>query len=457
MKFTKMSLVAALLIGSSAFALDNIKMSGDAKVFYNTNDASHGTPAGYRGVSSPLPKNDGSLFSKDNSAADTALDLAVTADLVKNSVVSISAGASYTILSTLGLENNLVSNVWGSAHGATAGTGASYANVAPYNGVKVENAKWMKEAWVAATAGKTTLKLGRMELDTPLVFSEKWSIEENTFEAAVAINQDIPDTTLVGAYVGNGNGTETFGQDKTGTVSGLGLAVGPVVNAGGQFTTYGTDGAYAIGAINNSFKPLTLQAWYYDLTRLATAYWLQADLNMDGILAGAQYSAQDVKNGNSLSIANTDTASVYALMLGYEMKDVATVKVAYSSVDKKGVLTAANTATGTGASKLYTEAWWNYGYVTRHNTDSFNITAEGKLASVDLGAYYTYAKTDKDAANGINDNKMSEFALTAGKAFGPLDTTLAYVYTKADDQNVKAGATKGSAYNSIQAYLTLNF
>ena len=35
MKFTKMSLVAALLVGSSAFAIDNVKVSGDAKLYYS--------------------------------------------------------------------------------------------------------------------------------------------------------------------------------------------------------------------------------------------------------------------------------------------------------------------------------------------------------------------------------------------------------------------------------------
>ena len=436
MKFTKMSLVAALLVGSSAFAIDNVKMSGNAQLMYMTSDAQ---AVGYNGV---VAGDHDSLFDKDNSAADAALNLNVTADLVKNDIVAISAGAGYTVLSTLGLENNLVSNVWGGAHGATTGTGSSYGS--PLGGAKVENANWMNEAWIAATAGKTTAKLGRMELDTPLVFTETWSIEKNTFEAAVLINQDIPDTTLVGAYVGNGNGNETFGENATGTVNTLGLAAGAVVNANGKFTTYGTNGAYAVGAINNSFKPLTVQAWYYSLTQLATAYWLQADLNMDGVLAGAEYTSASLDHGN------TDASSTYALMLGYSMKDVATVKVAYSAVDDKGVVGAANTATSSGASKLYTEAWWNYGKVTQLDTDSWNVTVTSPVQGLfDLGLYYTYA--DQSAAAG--DNDLSEVALTAGKSFGPLDATLAYVYS--DVKTATVGDDETS--NMIQVYLTLNF
>jgi hypothetical protein len=423
MKFTKMSLVAALLMGSSAFAIDNIKMSGDAKLYYATQDA-----------------NDVDLFHKDGAAADAALNLNITADLLKNDLVTLSAGAGYTVLSTLGLENNLVSNVWGGAHMATAGTGASFGGA--LGGVKVENASWMNEAWVALSfnkGSKSTLKLGRMELDTPLAFTETWSIEKNTFEAAVYINQDIPDTTLVGAYVGNGNGTETFGQDAQSNTQALGHSIAPIVNGDGQFTTFATNGAYAAAVVNNSWKPLVAQAWYYRLTQLASAYWLQADLDIIGITAGLQYAAVDVDNAS-------DASSTFAGKIGYEMKDLFSASFAYSMVDDKGDLGPANTATSTGASKLYTEAWWNYGYVSRIDTTAYNVTVTSPVNGiVDLGLYYTASNTD---ATNVD---MSELTLTAGKSFGPLDTTFAYIFTDADDKN------EGDSYNAIQAYLTLNF
>jgi len=470
MKFTKMSLVAALLMGSSAFAIDNIKMSGDAKLFYMTTDGTSGSQAIKNLV---YGTNDtGSLFSKNASAADAALNLNITADLFKNDMVAISAGAGYTVLSTLGLENNMVSNVWGGAHEATVGTGSTYGNVV--GGAKVENANWMNEAWLAVTAGKTTLKLGRMELDTPLAFTETWSIEKNTFEAAVVVNQDIPDTTLVGAYVGNGNGNETFGQNLNSNVQGLGLAVGPVVNRNGEFATYGTDGAYAFGVVNSSVKGLTVQGWYYDVLKLVDAYWLQADLEMDGIIAGVQYTSAKVKDNGMGGLASADSDSVYAVQLGYAMKDMATIKVAYSAVNDNTQSTSANlggagfnTATSTGASKLYTEAWWNYGYVVQTNTETIHVSVESPVNGLfDLGVYYTDANQG-NTSGAVNPafvgTDMKELTVTAGKDFGPLNATLAYVYTKADDQNVDPiaaainPATKGSAYNSIQAYLTVNF
>jgi hypothetical protein len=448
MKIIKMSLVAALLVGSSAFAIENVKMSGNAQVFYSTSDA--------KGQTTNLIKGEtgsGTLFDKDSSAADIGLNLNVSADLLKNDLVSISTGAGYTVLSTLGVENNFVSNVWGSAHTATAGTGASYAS-SPLGGAKVENANWFNEAWVAVSAGKSTVKLGRMELDTPLAFTEKWSIEKNTFEAAVLINQDIPDTTVVAAFVGNGNGTETFGQNGASNVTTIpatlgapSLAMGSVVNGSGDFTTYGTDGAYTAGIINNSFKPLTVQAWYYDVSRLAQAYWLQADLSMEGIMVGAQYTGITIEKRIATMPDGSEISSdAYALMVGYEMKDIVTAKVAYSEVGtdhSAGFNTA--TSAGTAQSKLYTEAWWNYGQVTAADTSAVNVTVTSPVQGiVDLGLFVTMV----DHATKTANPDLTEVAVTASKSFGALDTTLAYINSDFDG---------GDSFSTVQAYLTLNF
>jgi hypothetical protein len=395
MKFTKMSLVAALLVGSSAFAIDNVKVSGDAKLYYATDD-----------------KGTVDLFNKDNAAGQAALSVGITADLTEG----VSFGGKVTGLSTLGLQGQLVNNVWEATNGVTD----SYI---------------VNDLWIAATMGKTTAKIGRMELDTPLVFTEKWSIVENTFEAAVLINQDIPDTTLVGAYVGGSNGSINGNTTVGGGYAGV---VDKLVND----TTFDQfyNGAYTAGVINNSWKPLTVQAWYYSATKILTTYWLQADLNIEGILAGAQYTALDFNH-----VSNTNNA--YSLMLGYEMKDMFTAKVSYSATDKKGG--AGRNLSGTATkSKLYTEAWWNYGYITQADTESYTVSLESPVnGMVDLGLYYT----DADQSAAANDNDMKEFTLTAGKDLGPLNATLAYIYTDANDQN------NGDDYNTIQAYLTYNF
>lgn len=213
MKLVKMSLLAATLIASSAFAIDNVKVSGDAKLYYATNDGENMV-------------TDAALFNKDSSAGQAALGLGLTADLTEG----VSAGVHMTALTAMGL-TNIVSNVW------EAGLQDEY---------------WFDEAWLAGTYGKTTAKIGRMTLDTPLAFTETWSIAQNTFEAGVLLNQDIPDTTLVGAYIGESN------------AGGSGQYANVVANLdGNQNTNFGLvnggKGAYAVGAVNNSWTPLTVQ------------------------------------------------------------------------------------------------------------------------------------------------------------------------------------------------------
>jgi hypothetical protein len=287
-----------------------------------------------------------------------------------------------------------------------------------------------------------------MELDTPLAFTEAWTIEKNTFEAAVLANTDIPDTTVVAAYIGNGNGTETFGQDTNGTVIAAGLAMGAVVNENGTFNTFGTDGAYALGVVNNSFKPLTVQAWYYNVSKLVEAYWLQADLACEmvpGLMAGVQYSAHTPGDKLEAIDPAADKSNVYAAMLGYEMKDTFLAKFAYSKVDDAyaaGFNTA--TATGTAQSKLYTEAWWMYGEVTQAGATAMNVTIEAPVADLfDLGIYTTMVD-HKDGG----DNDLLEITASVSKSFGPLDASLVYINVKEDSSD---------AVNYVQAYLTLNF
>jgi len=422
MKFTKMSLVAALLIGSSAFALDNVKVSGDANLYYQTTDA-----------------NSGTLFDKDSSSADTAVNLNVTADLLENNLVSISVGAGYSVLSTLGLEQNFVSSVWAGAHSIRANSSS--------RGAYVDTASWFNEAWVAATTGKTTAKLGRMALDTPLAFTETWTAEENTFDAAVVINQDIPNTTLVGAYVGNGNGTEDLGGS---TMPQGPVATAAVVNENGDFDTYGKSGAYAAGVINNSYAPLVAQAWYYDVVSVAQAVWLQGDLDasslgVDGLTLGGQYVAM------TAAASGSDTNQAVAAKVGYTMKDMFTASVAYSQQSNTGSLTnnAFNTATaaGTAQSKLYTEAWWNYGQVTMKGAKAFNLTVEAPVKDIaDFGLYVT--SVDQNTAA-----DLTEVTLTASRSFGPLDATLAYI----NSDYSKVGNTAATNTNTVQVYATLNF
>lgn len=423
-------MVAALLLGANAYAIDNVKVNGTAKAAYQTVDSN--------------------MFSNEASAADIALHLGLTADLSEG----VSAGVSMTAVTTLGLENNLVGSTWSNAHSASTSTNSMF-----LGGNQVDDAAFVDEAWIAGTAFDTTAKVGRQALDTPLVFTENYGVDQNTFEAGVLINNSLEDTTLIAAWVGKSNGAA---DDQNGTINALGAANAGYVATDGRFSTFGNDGAYAYGVINNSFKPVTVQAWYYEYTNIADAYWLQADANMEGILAGVQYANLDQKS--AVAWPQTQDSDMYAVMLGYEMKDVATVKVAYSKVDELGNLGFANLATNSnnysGQSKMYTEMWWNYGNVSSPGAESWSITAETNVADVDVfvGYFNCDRNTPNTAAQTPNDLGVDELTLVGSKSFGPLDASVAAIFTETGRPlNAATAVSTETESMALQLYLTYNF
>ena len=282
MKLIKISLTAVILIASSAFAIENTKISGDAKLFYGVIDD---TADDY--------------FDKTGSYGDMGLHLNLATDLKKG--VSFSIGMQ--VVTTLGLENNLVDEAWSGAHGISEVTGNTSAN--HEESLQVDTASWVDEAWIATTALDTTFKIGRQELDTPLAFSETWGVDKNTFEAMVLINKSFSGTALIAAYVGKSNGSadeeaDTLGNGRGRDYLGTNAEAGYVAG-GGAFTTFASDGAYSFSVINNSWESLTTQFWYYNMTKLAKAYWLQADLDYDGILVGLQAASTELNDSNYLN------------------------------------------------------------------------------------------------------------------------------------------------------------
>jgi imipenem/basic amino acid-specific outer membrane pore len=266
MKLGKLSLVAVMALGTSAFAIENVKVNGEAKLWYQTSEFS-GQGAGTT-ASQDFFEND------TNSLAQVKLSVGATADLLKN----LSAGIKVTALSTLGLENNLVGGVPAATHEMDGDAATN----------SLDDQAWTEELYLAYTAGKTTAKVGRQALNTPLAFTETWNVVDNTFEAAVLLNNDLPDTTLVAAWVGNHNGTGMITEKANAPVIGQGRKT---VSNNGKFGTFALDGAYAVGAVNKSLPNTTVQAWMYNVDNVADAYWLQADAKvMDMISLGLQYA-----------------------------------------------------------------------------------------------------------------------------------------------------------------------
>jgi len=235
MKKTLVSIAAASLIVSSAMAADkgiDIVTTGQAVVYYETK-ASNATGAD-------------DIFDQNTAQANYGIQLNLDADL-KN---GFTFGSQLSYLGTAGLEKNLVTGVRQTANG----------NIA-MNNLSDEIA--LTKIFVAKKVGNTTVKVGRQALPmslSPLAYSEGWNVFENTFEAALIVNSDIPDTLVVGAYVGQSNGS----IGNIGDFNNLKV----VTDDAGTADVQGT--AYMLTVQNVSVPMTTITASYYQLADLGT-------------------------------------------------------------------------------------------------------------------------------------------------------------------------------------------
>ncbi len=426
----QLSLIAVAMITTAATADISIKnVGGSAKLFYGTNDA-----------------GDNDFFNKQSSYGNVAVNINGSSSVgACDTCVTLNYGV--TGVSTMGLEDTLVRNTWINQSVNTANANATakpFATALGLPALNINDGVWIDTLNLAFHPlngiSNTVMVVGRQALDTPFVFTEKWNIAENTFDAAVVVNNDIVDTTLVGAWVGRSNGRDVVDQLTNANAFTLGQGVvssdGISDNAYNRFLT--DEGAYAFGAVTKLIPTVTAQAWYYIAPAVANTAWIQADTEYAGFGLGAQYVYTDPQAKlNGLGV--NDSGAGYAVKLGYNYEGIG-LSAAYSSMDDK-LATAANLA-GT-QSKLYTEAWWGYGQVSQPDTDSFNVTATYSAEGIaDLGVYYTNA----DHATAAD---FTEIAVTAGKDLGNLNLTAAYVNTDID------GAA--DAQNDIQVYATYKF
>lgn len=406
MKLVKMSIAAMLVLQASSFAIENVEFSGAGKFFYATVDG------------------DGTShwFDKESAYSQFGLDLAVSADLG----AGFKGNASLTGLATAGMKGDVADSPW-----ATLTTG---------------NQLWVSELSIAKNVTeKTSVKLGRQKLDTPFIFTEVWNLGVNTFDAVLIENTDISDTTLVGAYIDRGNGLDGFDS-----VNNAIRESGKLKDPFEKFMN--NKGAYTVGAINKSLPGTQLQAWYYQIDDTAKAYWLEMDSEYKGVVFGLQAAGLDMDE----AVDTSKTSRGYAAKIGYVGVDHLTLTAAVSQTSKDGSADyrLANLATSNGPgnfgeqTKLYTEAWWNFGFVGKPGTTAYNATMLYTIPdTVDFGLFYTASdQTTKDG-----DDDMNEITGTVAEHFGPLDASVAYIYAKNKLYN------ENQWYSTVQVYLTYHF
>jgi imipenem/basic amino acid-specific outer membrane pore len=352
--------VATMALSTAAAALEDIKVNGQAKLWYETDNVG--------------AVNKG-LFDKRDASGESVFKIGVT-----GKQGNVGFGATMYQTSTMGLENNLVSST------RTAGVNVDTNNTSTS---ATSNAMYVGEMYITIpTIANTTLKIGKQELQTPFAFTEKWNATPNTFNAAVVINKSIENLTLVGAWVGQGNTSGSFKTD------------GEVDNSFFQ-------GAYAAVA-HYKAGDMAANAYYYDLKQVATAYWVDAGMKVAGVDANVYYGAMNPKANVS-----EDTNAI-ALSLGTKVSDISLFAAISKTNDVDSTKTyyrLANTATNFKKTKLPTAGVYTDGvYVADEDTLAWKLKASTKLAGV--GMALQYINNDQGTANSAKDTQEIDLILS---------------------------------------------
>ncbi|HHH19882.1 MAG TPA: outer membrane porin, OprD family [Campylobacterales bacterium] len=407
MKITNLSIAAIAAVGMMSVAhaevtLDEVK--GNAKIWYETADSDGGGENG--------------LFDQ-HAAGFTGGDAAISVEATGKLGSAMGYGVKYTAVDTLGLENNVVSSRRTPAAGADP----------------LATAHWFEKAYVTYKMGNTLAKIGRQHLNTPLAFTEAWNVSANSFDAAVLVNTDIENVTLIGAYVGRGNGGNP------------GIAGFSTVQPSGKFGTYVADGAYAAAALVKPVENAGINAWYYNVEKVADAVWLDADYTVSGINVGALYAQMQPKG----TLDGSDDTSGFAVKAGAKAGPVSLFG-AYSSISKDGVLPIANTATNFKKTKLPTAGVYTDGViVAQPGSDTFKLKASAPVGPVTLTAQYISTTNDINKAKDVD-----EFDVIIGTKLADINVKAIYI-NRTFDQNQKAGNVGNSDSNHVRIIAGYDF
>jgi len=416
---------ATMALSTTASALEDIKVNGQAKLWYETDNKGD--------------NNDRELFNKKSSTGEVTFKLGMT-----GKQGDVGFGATLYHASTMGLEKDVVIGVR-----TNGGADDLYnsGNDSTYFG---------ELYFTAPVAPDTLLKFGRQELDTPLAFTERWNAAPNTFNAAVAINSSIDNVTMIAAYIGQGNnGTTSYPLNHTG---GGKYVTGHFSYTGSEFDAY-YGGAYALAALYKQDTVATnLWAYYINdaikstvsgLTEKVDAYalWLDAavkmgDANVKGYLAYMDHTASsDLANALGKTVDGVNGDATFAAALSADMKISDITLFGAASYVNEGDLPVANTATGYKKTMLPTQGIYTDGqYVAQPGSTAVKVSAATKLGDtgLSLNAVHNMNSGNDNEVMGINGFKAqtletTEIYATVKQKLGAFDLMGIVMHRMMDD------------------------
>ena len=419
------SLAAASLIATTAMAADkgiDIVTTGQAVIYYETHDDN--------------AKGSESMFDRDTSNANVGLQLNLDADLKNN----FTFGSQLSYLGTAGLEKNVV--------GPT--------NVKQPGGSLTDTTDQiaLTQIFVAKKIGNTTVKIGRQELPqslSPFAYSEGWNVFKNTFDAVLVVNTDIPDTTVVGAYVSGGTGMDL---STTGNLT-------PKANVPGITTVDGT--AYMATVQNKSIPMTTITASYYRVAKISNTVVPGNLEGADALWADIAVAGKDLPMGLKFGVQGgtimTDSSALadttaFGVRVGMAPVEALTLCAMFTTVD--GSSSKANVAIknfGTGIkSPLYTQMIYNQDAIAL-DADTFSLKA-----AYNTGDYGTvtaqYGITTAGHENLMGDKKdYQELDLIYSIKAAGVQYFAAYIYRDIDSGgNMNATAAGADTDHRVRVW-----
>ncbi len=298
-------------------------------------------------------------------------------------------------------------------------------------GVGFDNYVFIGQAYINYVHDDTTVKAGRMRLDTPFLGADDARMLPNLFEAAVLKNKSLENTTVmlahvfretVGTYASLFDGhtediTSGYGKALAQASSGHFLNMGTLALGNNDFNGNGsTDNATAgvsiLSADYVGWEGVTLHAWDYIGWDIMNTLYLEADYTLamhesSKIKFSGQYIHQ-TEIGKALA-AEIDTDYYAAKITGY-YEDFSAY-LAYSTTGNTNGVIGGNVITPWGGMPAYT-----VGMVTRHqffaNTDAWKVSAAYNFKDYGLKASAYYLENDV----GLGNIMVPDNAWTASEA-----------------------------------------
>jgi len=395
MKLAKLSLAAMVVAGlaSSSFAADTLadafkngKVNGELKAWYfdQTADQTNG---------------------RANNANITTTG--ITLGYVTDAFYGFTMGATFQ----------------GSANPVTAETSAK----TTFKNDEYVGGATLSEAYLGYTLGKTTVKVGRQFIDTPLVSGSGSRMFKEAFQGAVIVNTDLPQTTLIAGYVDKFQGrtsSVTGGFDANGNAI---TGDAPKFKNRAAFTGGTTSGltadfedAYTVGVINKSITNLTLTAQYAVVTDVVVGlktddvdvYYTEANyvLPLSNFKLGLDVNYRGSKTGNNLDSVDAEGEYTAARI---SIKDLAGFGASFAA----GTTSNSTVIAGMGNGPTSYTSTMIRGTSTRmgENTDSYLFAATydfSKIGVTGLSALVQYGWTDQGNTNATT--KGTDYTNIAG-------------------------------------------